>query len=182
MFDYSMLSQHIMQLKTISRSIAKFSALSILTGTLLFSGAQIAHADLTSNNRTFPVPTQPKSVAIDSYTDHFFYAANPELNKRRLDADETIYIQEWQAIRQALMPLVKFNREACGRHTVSSEAPYWEFDLSVSRKVSSYDYLTDAIFYHRNPDMIGQKLRPRTAAAKEWLAIRRNMYISTCGI
>lgn len=177
-----MLSQHIMQLKILSRSIAQLSALPILMGTLIFSGAQIARADLNSNNRTFPVPTESKSVAIDSYTDHFFYAANPELKKRRLDADESGYIQEWRAIRYALMPLVKSNREACGRHADSSDAPYWEFDLSASRQVSSYDYLTDAIFYHRNPNRVGQKLRLRTVAAREWSAIRRNMYISTCGI
>lgn len=177
-----MLSQYIMQLKPLSRSIAKLSVLSILTSALMVTGAQIASADLNSNNRTFSVPTESKNVAIDSYTDHFFYAANPELNKRRLDADETSYIQEWQAIRLAIVPLVKSNREVCGRHTVNSDAPYWEFDLSTSIKASSYDYLTDAIFYQRNRDLIGQKLRPRTAAAREWSAIRRKMYISTCGI
>lgn len=151
----------------------------------MISGAQIASADMNSNNRIRPsssMPTEPRSAAIDSYTDHFFYVANPELNKRKLDGDETIYIQEWQAIRKAIVPLVKSNREVCGRNVSSSDAPYWEFDLSTSRNASSYDYLTDVIFYQRNPDMIGQQLRPRTTAAREWSAIRRNMYISTCGI
>ncbi len=171
-----------MQLKPRSRStIAKFPALLMLTGTLIFAGAQTARADLNSNNRTFPLPTESKDVAIDRYTDHFFYDANPELNKRKLRSNDTAYIQEWQAIRQAIVPLVKTNREACPRGG-GSEGPYWEFALSTARKTSSYDDLTDAIFYHRNPDMAGQKLRSGTAAAKEWSAIHRNVFIYTCGM
>jgi hypothetical protein len=171
-----------MQLNPLSRSaIAKFSALSILTGILVCSGAQIAAAGSESNNRTFPVPTQSKDIAIDSYTDHFFYAANPELNKRKLGADETTYIQEWHAIQTAIVPLVKTNREVCGKNVGSADL-YWEINLSAGQNKSSYDYLTDAIFYHRNPDMAGQKLRPGTASAREWSAIRRKMFIYTCGM
>jgi hypothetical protein len=170
-----------MQLKPFSRSaIAKFSALSIMTGMLVFSGMSIASAGPDSNNRTFPLPTESKDVAIDSYTDHFFYAANPELNKRKLDSEESGYIREWQAIRQAIRPLIKSDRETCGRNIDSSAEPYWNFDLQTN--MSSYDYLTDVIFYHRNPDMAGQKLRPGTALAREWSAIRRNMFVSTCGL
>jgi hypothetical protein len=164
----------------ISRSIAKFSTLSILTVALIVTGAQIASAGLNSNNRTGVVPTEPKGDAIDSYTDHFFYAANPELNKRKLRSRDTAYIREWQAIRGAMVPLVKTNREACGRN--ASTDLYWEFDLDARQGASSYDYLTDIIFYHRNPDMAGQKLSPGTAAAREWSAIRSNMFISTCGL
>jgi hypothetical protein len=166
--------------KQLSRSIAQFSTLSILTVALIASGAQMAFAGPNSNNRTGVYPTAPKGDAIDSYTDHFFYAANPELNKRKLRSRDTAYIQEWQAIRGAMVPLIKTNREACGRN--GSTDLYWEFDLDARQGTSSYDYLTDAIFYHRNPDMAGQKLRPGTAAAKEWSAIRRNMFISTCGL
>jgi hypothetical protein len=172
-----------MQLKSLSRSITQFSAISILTGLLIITGAQMASADLNSNNRTQPVPTEPKNVAIDSYTDHFFYAANPELKKRKLRSDDTAYIQEWQAIREAIGPLVKSNREACRMEGRSQPADrrYWEFDLYALQNTSSYDYLTDAIFYHRNPDMFGQKLLPGTALAREWSAIRRNMFIRSCG-
>jgi hypothetical protein len=174
-----------MQLKPLSRSvITKFSALSILTGMFVFSGAQIAAAGSESNDRTQPInastPTEPRYIAIDSYTDHFFYAANPELNKRKLDSDESGYIREWQAIRQAIRPLIKSDRETCGRNIDTSADPYWNFDLQTN--MSSYDYLTDVIFYHRNPDMAGQKLRPGTALAREWSAIRRNMFVSTCGL
>jgi hypothetical protein len=168
--------------KSFSRSIAILSILSILASALVVTGAQIASADMNSNNRTFPVPTESKNVAIDRYTDHFFYAANPELNKRKLGTNEMTYIQEWQAIRQAIVPLVKTDREACGRKVGSSGDPYWEFDLSASQNTFSYDYLADAIFYHRNPDMNGQKLRPGTALANEWSAIKRKMFIYTCGM
>jgi hypothetical protein len=176
-------TQHIMQLKPLSRSaIAKFSALSILTGMLVLSGTSIASAGPDSNNRTFPLPTESKDVAIDSYTDHFFYAANPELNKRKLGTDETTYIQEWQSIRAAIRPLVKTDREVCGMagRSQPGEAPYWEFLFTLQNQ-SSYDYLTDAIFYHRNPQMAGKKLRPGTALANDWSAIRRKMFIYTCG-
>jgi hypothetical protein len=173
-------SQSIMP-KKLARSIAQLSTLSILTVALIASGAQMASAGPNSNNRTGVYPTEPKGDAIDSYTDHFFYAANPELNKRKLRSGDTAYAQEWQALREAIVPLVKTNREACGRNG-DSAGLYWEFDLSAPQNASSYDYLADAIFYHRNPDMTGQKLRPNTAAAREWSAIRSKMFISTCGI
>jgi hypothetical protein len=166
--------------KQLSRSIAQLSILSLLTVALIATGAQMASADLNSNNRAV-YPTEPKGEAIDSYTDHFFYAANPELNKRKLRSGDTAYIQEWQAIRETMVPLVKTNREACGRNLGSTDL-YWEFDLDAPQNGSSYDYLADAIFYHRNPDMAGQKLRPNTAAAREWSAIRSKMFISTCGM
>lgn len=167
--------------KKLSRSIAQLSTLSILTVALIASGAQMASAGPNSNNRTGVYPTEPKGDAIDSYTDHFFYAANPELNKRKLRSDDTAYAQEWQALREAIVPLVKTNREAC-RMGGRSETPYWEFDLYSPQDTSSYDYLADAIFYHRNPDMAGQKLRPNTAAAREWSVIRSKMFIYVCGM
>jgi hypothetical protein len=167
--------------KQFSRSLAQLSTLSILTMALMASGAEMASAGPNSNNRTGVYPTEPKGDAIDSYTDHFFYAANPELNKRKLRSDDTAYAQEWQALREAIAPLVKTNREACGR-SVGSADLYWEFDLSAPQNASSYDYLADAIFYHRNPDLAGQKLRPNTAAAREWSAIRSKMFIYVCGL
>jgi hypothetical protein len=166
--------------KQLARSIAQLSILSLLAVALIATGAQMASADLNSNNRAV-YPTEPKGEAIDSYTDHFFYAANPELNKRKLRSGDTAYAQEWQAIREAMVPLVKTNREACGRNG-DNAGLYWEFDLDALQNGSSYDYLTDAIFYHRNRDMAGQKLRPNTAAAREWSAIRSKMFISTCGM
>jgi hypothetical protein len=121
--------------KQLSRSIAQLSTLSILTVALIASGAQMASADLNSNNRTGVYPTEPKGDAIDSYTDHFFYAANPELNKRKLRSGDTAYIQEWQAIRETMVPLVKTNREACGRNLGSTDL-YWEFDLDAPQNGS----------------------------------------------
>ena len=77
-----------------SRSIVKIATLYVLAGTLFFSTSQSARANSNSNNRTFPNPVQPRSEAIDHYTDHFFYTVNPELKKRRLRATDYVYIQE----------------------------------------------------------------------------------------
>ena len=161
-----------------ARSITKLATLCLLTGTLIFSTSQSARAGSESNNRTFPNPVQPRSEAIDRYTDHFFYSANPELNKRKLNASESGYIREWNTIRSAIVPLVKLDRQVC--FDSDPKESFWEFELGKNRK--SYDYLTDVIFYSRNPDLKGQKLRPSTSSAKQWSAIRRQMYVSTCGI
>ncbi len=48
----------------LSRSIAQLSILSLLTVALIATGAQMASADLNSNNRAV-YPTEPKGEAID---------------------------------------------------------------------------------------------------------------------
>jgi hypothetical protein len=166
-----------------SHPITKFSAGLLLAAVLLISGATIATAQSSSvGSRTVSSEIkEPKSDAIDSYTDHFFYAANPELNKRKLRSGDQSYIQEWRAIRQAIAPLVKSSHEACAFGKRNGDA-YWEFDLSMANGGSSYDHLSDVIYYSRNPDMNGIKLRSGSAAAREWSAIRQKLYISTCGI
>jgi hypothetical protein len=171
-----------MRVKSFSPTIAKLSTGSLLAVMLLFFAATIATAQSSSvGNRTFSSEIkESKSDAIDSYTDHFFYATNPELNKRKLRSGDQSYIQEWLELRQAIAPLVKSSYEACVFGKRNGDA-YWEFDLSASNGGSSYDYLSDVIYYYRNPNMVGVKLRP-DSAAREWSAIRQNMYISTCGI
>jgi hypothetical protein len=172
-----------MQFNLFAGSIAKFSTTVALAGILTLAGSTIT-ANKTfagegeSNNRTQTMPTEPKNVAIDSYTDHFFYAANPALNQRKLRASDKAYIREWNTIRRAIAPLIKSSREVCMR--TGDGSLYWEFDLGADR--SSYDSLADVIFYHRNPRLAGQKLQPKTAAAREWSSIRNQMYVSTCGI
>ena len=164
-----------------ARSIAKFLIFCFLTGTSTCAASQSAVSQsirAQSNNRTFPNPVQPRSEAIDSYTDHFFYSANPKLNKRKLDASESGYIQEWNTIRSAIAPLIKSDKQVC--FDSDPKESFWEFELGKNKK--SYDYLTDVIFYSRNPDLKGQKLRPGNSSAKQWSAIRRQMYVSTCGI
>jgi hypothetical protein len=167
----------------VSRSISKLSLICILSGALVLTGGyyQRAAADLNSNNRTQQVPRESKNEAIDNFTDHFFYAVNPGLNNRKLRASDKTYIQEWNAIRRAIGPLVKSSHEACVFGKRNGDA-YWEFDLGDSQENNSYDYLADVIYYQRNPNMAGKKLRPNTAAAREWSAIRRELFIHVCGI
>jgi hypothetical protein len=172
-----------MKLKPFPHTIAKFSIGPLLAAAVLLSGMAIATAQSSPvGRRTFSSEIkEPQSQAIDSYTDHFFYVANPELNKRQLRSGDQSYIQEWLALRQAIAPLVKSSHEACVFGKRNGDA-YWEFDLSAANGGSSYDHLADVIYYSRNPSMAGVKLSPGSAAAREWSAIRQKMYISTCGI
>ena len=166
-------------MKTIqSQSIVKIATLCVLAGTLFFSTSQSARANSNSNNRTFPNPVQPRSEAIDHYTDHFFYTANPELKKRKLRTTDYVYIQEWNVLRKAIAPLIKSDKEVCS--TSDPKQSFWEFDLNKNQQ--SYDYLADVIFYNRNPKLEEKRIRPNILKAQEWSSIRRKMYVSTCGI
>jgi hypothetical protein len=161
---------------TVLKTIAQSLTAGAIAGGLLFTSANITTAQAA------PVPQQAKADGIDFYTDHFFYAANPELNKRKLRSGDRGYIQEWNAIRQAIAPLVKSSTEVCFRGESSSEA-FWEVDLNFNQNGgSTYDYLADVIFYHRNPEWAGKKLRTGTPEARQWSAIRDKMFVHSCGI
>jgi hypothetical protein len=47
---------------------------------------------------------------------------------------------------------------------------------------ATYDYLADVVFYNRNPQMNGSIPANNQIAKDEWLAIRRLMFISNCGL
>jgi hypothetical protein len=119
-----------MKLKPFPHTIAKFSIGPLLAAAVLLSGMAIATAQSSPvDRRTFSSEIkEPQSQAIDSYTDHFFYGANPELNKRQLRSGDQSYTQEWLALRQAIAPLVKSSHEACVFGKRNGDA-YWEFDL-----------------------------------------------------
>lgn len=141
------------------------------------SMAQLSDGKLIAQSDT--VPQKPLVEGIDFYTDHFFYAVNPELNRRKLRSSDRGYIREWHVIRRAITPLIKNSREVCGR--ADPNTGFWEVDLTLDNGGSTYDYLADVIFYHRNPQYDGQKLRPGTNAAQAWSAIREKMFVHACG-
>jgi hypothetical protein len=92
-------------------------------------------------------------------TDFLFYKVNPQLNNRKLQASDRDYILEWQRLRAAIDPRVKPAQEVC-----NSPGPAdigWEFTVINGE---TYEQTYDK------------------ARSNQWLAIRREIYISTCGI
>ncbi|NJN49688.1 MAG: hypothetical protein HC805_07895 [Alkalinema sp. RL_2_19] len=92
-------------MKLLRLKVYSLLALTMLTGILTTTSNQPAIA------RTQPVPKESQAWGIDFYTDHFFHAANPQLKRRKLHSSDRGYIQEWQAIRRAVAPLVKSSSE-----------------------------------------------------------------------
>lgn len=165
-----------------TRTLSRFSAICLLSGTLFLTHATIANAIPQRANREFTqVSRQAPTQLIDEYTDHFFYQANPQLQGRKLTSRDRNYIREWDNLRAAIAPLIKPTEVACA---FAEPDGRWEFHFGGQPDSYSnpYDYLTDVIFYSRYPQMIGQKLQPGTTDAQEWSAIRKRLYVSTCGI
>ncbi len=153
-------------------------ALTMLTGLLTTVSNQPAIA------RPQPVPKESQALGIDFYTDHFFYAANPQLKGRKLRSRDRAYIQEWQAIRRAVAPLVKSSSEVCFGGAEATKA-FWEVALKPNKNgsgIATYDALADVIFSHRNPEIAIRKISPGTNAARQWSAIRSQMFVPTCGL
>jgi hypothetical protein len=176
-----------LQSNLFSRPLAQVAVLSILSGMVVLTGMpMVARAGvdpaLEAQIEAQKMPIGAKQAAIDSLTDNFFYQVNPELNKRKLRSSDKAYIREWQAIREVVATLVKSSSEVCFRGRDSNGNYYWEFDYRKQNGGDPYDYLTDVIYYHRNPDMAGMKLRPGTASARAWSSIRRKLNAFVCGI
>jgi hypothetical protein len=149
-----------------------------LSGTLQVKAAPLGTPG--NSNRTSH-QAKSRDQVIDQKTDHFFYSVNPELNRRKLTQRDRAYVREWQTIRAAVAPLVKPTVEVCADPSPSD--PKWEFDAIAGKSYQdTYDYLADVIFYSRNPKLAGQRLRPGTAYAKEWSAIRKELFIDVCGL
>lgn len=150
-----------------------------MLATLIATGTAISGSSIAIAKPYFPAPTKPLSWAIDFYTDHFFYAANPELEQRKLRSSDRTYIQEWYAIRRAVAPLIVPSQDVC--EDIGANEGLWEVKLK-SDGDSTYNSLADAIFYHRNPQYRGKKLMPNTTVAAQWSAIRSEMLVNTCGL
>jgi hypothetical protein len=135
-------------ISTSFRSISKFSTSKFSTAcaiaiALAFSNVNLAHADEGL--------TESREASIEQFTDGFFYQANPELNRRKIQPGESGYIQEWQAIRDVVSQEITFNQNA-GRRSCF---PKW---YVPNDDQAIFDRVTDQIFYTRNPDLNGQKI------------------------
>lgn len=159
-----------MQIKSLSiKPVSRFSMICALAIALVLSSPNLAKAE-------------SRQQAVDRLTDFLFYKVNPQLNNRKLQAGDRNYITEWQRLRTAIDPRVKPAQEVC--YSPGPEDIGWEFTtINGETYQQTYDRLADIIFYSRHPQTTGQQIPiGDEASSKEWLAIRREMYISNCGI
>lgn len=129
-----------------------------------------------------PAKAESREQAVDRLTDFLFYKVNPQLNNRKLQADDREYIRQWQRLREAIDPRVKSVQEVCFRPAPGETG--WEFTtINGETYEQTYDRLADTIFYSRHPQKTGQPIpKNDKISISEWSAIRRYMYISNCGL
>ena len=129
-----------------------------------------------------PAKAESREQAVDRLTDYLFYRVNPHLNNRKLQTGDREYIRQWQRLREAIDPRVKSIQEVCFR--VSPQEKGWEFTvINGETYEQTYDRLADTIFYSRHPQRTGQQIpKNDKIGISEWSAIRREMYISNCGL
>ena len=159
-----------MLVKSLSiKPISRFLMVCTLAIALILGGGNLAKAE-------------SRDQAVDSLTDFLFYKVNPELNNRKLQAGDRDHILEWQRLRAEIDPRVKSVQEVC--YSPGPGDTGWEFTtINGETYEQTYDRLADIIFYSRHPQTTGQKIsRGDRARSNEWLAIRREMYISNCGL
>lgn len=149
--------------------ISRFLTIGLLTVALILAGGN-------------PAKAESREQAVDRLTDFLFYRVNPELNNRKLQPGEREYIYQWQRLREAIEPRVKSIQEVCFGVTPTETG--WEFTtINGQTYEQTYDTLADAIFYSRHPQRVGQPIgRGDRVSTSEWSAIRREMYISNCGL
>jgi len=146
--------------------IAQLPAVFILTLGSLILSPEIANS-------------QPQE-AIDRWADNFFYSVNPQLSRRKIRADETLYIREWNAIQRVVPNILVYENNACGRGNQNFEWLLNNYDRQSRNGLNlvseDLDKIADAIFYVRNPELGGRKIQPgETALANEWLRIRNTV-------
>ncbi|MEG4167646.1 hypothetical protein QUA16_00940 [Microcoleus sp. S13_C3] len=125
---------------------------------------------------------ESREQAVDRLTDFLFYRVNPQLNNRKLQAGDREYSNQWRRLREAIDPRVKSVQEVCFRP--APEETGWEFTtINGETYEQTYDLLADTIFYSRHPQRTGQQIpKNDRIGISEWSAIRREMYISNCGL
>lgn len=122
--------------------------------------------------------SQPQEI-IDRWADNFFYSVNPQLSGRKIRADETLYIREWNAIARVVANILVYQHNACGGggYKPASEWMLSNYDTQSRNGLNlvseDLNKIADAIFYVRNPELAGRKIQPgETALANEWMRIR----------
>ena len=111
---------------------------------------------------------------IDDWTDTLFYRANPQLSGRNIRANETEYIREWNAIQRIMPDLLVYNNSPCGdTEWILESYDYISPNEGEGLVSDELNKVADAIFYARNPELSGRKIRSHeTRLANEWLRIR----------
>jgi hypothetical protein len=129
-----------------------------------------------------PAKAESREQAVDRLTDYLFYRVNPQLNNRKLQTDDREYIRQWQRLREAIDPRVKSVQEVCFRPAPDERG--WEFTvINGETYEQTYDRLADTIFYSRHPQRTGQPIPTNDKIGiSEWSAIRREMFLSNCGL
>ena len=151
------------------KSLSRFSIVFSLAIALVLSSPNLAKAE-------------SREQAVDRLTDFLFYRVNPQLNNRKLQAGDREYSNQWRRLREAIDPRVKSVQEVCFRP--APEETGWEFTtINGETYEQTYDLLADTIFYSRHPQRTGQQIpKSDRIGISEWSAIRREMYISNCGL
>ncbi|MBO0350364.1 hypothetical protein J0895_14885 [Phormidium pseudopriestleyi FRX01] len=144
--------------------ITQLSAVFVLTlGSLILSPTIANSQQLTQET-------------IERWGDDFFYSVNPQLSRRKLRANETLYIREWNAIQRVVPTILVYRNNECIQGYSWLLVNYDDNNAREGRLLVSeaLDKVADAIFYSRNPELGGRKIRPgETALANEWMRIRR---------
>jgi hypothetical protein len=151
------------------KPVSRFSMICTIAIALLLISPNLAKAEL-------------REQAVDRLTDILFYRVNPQLNNRKLQADDREYSNEWRRLREAIDPRVKPAQEVC-----NSPGPGdigWEFTvINGETYQQTYDLLADTIFYSRHPQRTGQQIpKSDKISISEWSAIRQEMFLSNCGL
>lgn len=125
---------------------------------------------------------ESRDRAVDRLTDFLFYKVNPQLNNRKLQTGDREYSNQWQRLREAIDPRVKSAQEVCFRPAPGDTG--WEFTtINGETYEQTYDRLADTIFYSRHPQRTRQQIpKSDRISISEWSAIRREMFISNCGL
>jgi hypothetical protein len=147
-----------MLIKSLSiKSISKFSAVCILTFTLILSSATLDSAKARD--------LESREQAVDRLADWFFYKVNPQLGDRKLRSDDSpIYIREWNAIRRTV------DREMIATPGDCVGDAFWDFDYRSHGR--SLDRIADTIWTIRDPS--GDKTRA-DVSKQEWNQLRRSI-------
>ncbi|MEG4324160.1 hypothetical protein [Microcoleus sp. Pol10D4] len=151
------------------KSLSRFSMVCSLAIALVLSSPNLAKAE-------------SREQAVDQLTDFLFYRVNPQLNNRKLQAGDREYSNQWRRLREAIDPRVKSVQEVCFRPAPGNTG--WEFTtINGETYEETYDLLADTIFYSRHPQRTGQQIpKSDRIGISEWSAIRREMFISNCGL
>lgn len=146
------------------KSISKLMMMSTVSLMLVLGGANIASAET-------------RQQSVDKVTDWLFGNLHPQLNRRKIRANEYGYIREWQAIRRVVdQGGLRYEKIDPSRNPC--DIPDWSFpndDEALKER------LADAVFHARYPARRGRAIRANEQAAmREWVKLKNSMHVAYC--